>query len=272
MNRFLSQFALFTLPVLVALSVSPHVVMAEGILPSDVLSRMNQDREASGLPGLLLSNTLSRAAEMRLEDMETNEYFAHVSPSGVLPWASFESVKYRYRYAGENLAIHFLDADAEETAWMASEEHRDNILNARYRDVGIAVREISWKGGRTVLAVVLFGTRVGDVALLPLNSSSSFSRTTVESTVAGASETAIVEDSATKISDSVAKPIEIVDPASVPVKTAVVPMTVSHHVLFVNFWYGMVLAVISVAELSMAALIFRAYLFAASLSKHQTRM
>ncbi len=130
--------------------------------PQEVANRVNQDRVVAGLPPLRLDATLSEAAAAKVEDMATKEYFSHTSPDGTTPWYFFEKAGYAYRYAGENLAIHFTSVESEESAWMASEKHRENILSPKYVETGSAVAEIPWNGKTTILTVELFGTRFGE--------------------------------------------------------------------------------------------------------------
>lgn len=147
----------------VLLLVVPFGIQASSSFSSqEVVGYMNRDRVAAGLPALRLDAALSEAAAAKAHDMATKEYFAHTSPDGTTPWYFFERAGYVYRYAGENLAIHFSDAKDEETAWMASEKHRENILSPKYVETGIAVVEIPWNGKTTMLTVELFGTRFGE--------------------------------------------------------------------------------------------------------------
>lgn len=268
MSRFRTQFLAFELSAFAVLSWQVGLVRAEGVAPDEVLALMNQDRESASLPDLLWNDALARAAEMRLDDMEVNQYFAHESPSGATPWASFERTGYRYRYAGENLAIHFTDAHSEEKAWMESKEHRENILNVRYREAGIAVREIDWKGTRTMLAVVLFGTRVGDATPLSSVGVSSFSQTLSKPEVAGVSEARQSQENGIQFFQS---PSETKSDALSTPTNVVAPMVVRGS-LFENFWTNILLVMLGVVELSMVMLISRAYFFSASFRKQHYRM
>lgn len=147
----------------VLLLVAPFGIQASSLFSSqEVIEYMNQDRSAAGLPALRLNAALSEAAAAKAHDMATKEYFSHTSPDGTTPWYFFEKAGYAYRYAGENLAIHFSDAKDEEAAWMASEKHRENILSPKYVETGIAVVEMPWNGKTTMLTVELFGTRFGE--------------------------------------------------------------------------------------------------------------
>lgn len=140
----------------------PVTSFAFSIVPSEVVSLTNDDRLAVGLVPLRWDETLARAAEAKADDMAEKKYFAHTSPEGKTPWFFFEKSEYQYRFAGENLAIHFTDAKEEELAWMKSEKHRENILSPKYVDIGVAVRELQWEGKTTLIVVQLFGARHGE--------------------------------------------------------------------------------------------------------------
>ncbi|HSE35616.1 MAG TPA: CAP domain-containing protein, partial [Candidatus Paceibacterota bacterium] len=65
---------------------------------------------------------------------------------------------YRFKYAGENLAVNFDDSVAVDRAWMASPSHRANLMSDRYTEIGIAMATGTYKGRQTVFIVQLFGT------------------------------------------------------------------------------------------------------------------
>lgn len=128
---------------------------------SDVVRLVNRDRRIAGLKELSWSETLADAAERKADDMARASYFSHTSPDGTRPWFFFGAAGYTYRFAGENLAIHFTNPELQESAWMESETHRANILSSRYTDIGIAVRDAVFLGVPTVITVQLFGAPAG---------------------------------------------------------------------------------------------------------------
>lgn len=130
----------------------------------ELLAGTNQQRQAQNLPALALNDKLSQAAFLKAQDMFKNNYWAHTSPSGVEPWKWLGDVGYNYSYAGENLAKNYPTADATVTAWMNSEEHRANILNTHYIDVGFAAVDGILNGQNTTLVVALYGAPVTVVA------------------------------------------------------------------------------------------------------------
>lgn len=169
MKHFFSKFVLFPfysafLALIVATPLFAAPLSAKtAFSPEEVVRLSNRDREALHLPKLRFDEALSKAAEMKAHDMIERSYFAHTSPEGTTPWFFFEEAGYRYRFAGENLAIHFTDAENEHAAWMKSEKHRENILSPKYHDIGVAVLEMPWEGKMTTVTVQLFGTRIGEM-------------------------------------------------------------------------------------------------------------
>jgi hypothetical protein len=127
------------------------------ISASDLLSDTNAQREQSSLPDLKVNPELSSAAFAKAKDMFANNYWAHVSPSGVTPWKWLGDAGYNYDVAGENLAKNYPTAEATVDAWMASPTHRANILNSKYQDIGFAVVDGLLDGRPTTLVVAYYG-------------------------------------------------------------------------------------------------------------------
>lgn len=136
----------------------------ESISTQSLLSDTNEQRAEHNLPALAMDAQLSQAAFLKAQDMFKEQYWAHVSPSGTTPWHWFGEAGYNYSYAGENLAKNFTTADAATVAWMASAEHRANILDTHYTQVGFAVVDGTIDGKPTSLIVALYGEPAAAVA------------------------------------------------------------------------------------------------------------
>jgi hypothetical protein len=89
--------------------------------------------------------------------MATKGYFSHTSPEGLSPWHWFDTVGYKFMYAGENLAINFSESTDVEQAWMNSPGHRANILNERFTEIGIATAQGTYQGQPTIFVAQMFG-------------------------------------------------------------------------------------------------------------------
>lgn len=157
---------------------------AAQISPEEVIRLTNQKRTEAGLSPLTYNQTLSGAAYTKGRDMIDRDYWAHVAPDGTQPWKFFSDFGYRYRYAGENLARDFSSAGATVDAWMNSPTHRDNILNPKYKEIGIGVTEGDLAGIDTTIVVQFFGATYVDqvpqkVAVAPEVENTSLPKTTV---------------------------------------------------------------------------------------------
>lgn len=123
-----------------------------------LVDETNQNRTANNVPQLQVSPLLQAAAQEKANDMASKGYFAHTSPQGLTPWYWFESVGYNFDYAGENLAVNFSDSQDVTNAWMNSAEHRANILDTDYTQIGIATAQGIYKGQSATYVVEEFGT------------------------------------------------------------------------------------------------------------------
>jgi uncharacterized protein YkwD len=113
-------------------------------LASGVLVQLNQIRVAHGLVPLTLDTQLSAAAAGHTSQMLTDGYFAHNSVDGSAFWkrlTAYTSTSTNGGWSvGENLLWEAPDVDAAQALqlWMASPEHRANILNAKWRQIGVS--------------------------------------------------------------------------------------------------------------------------------------
>jgi uncharacterized protein YkwD len=131
-----------------------------------VLEGTNQARAEEQLLPLTLNPTLNSIAQKKLKDMFFYQYFEHISPTGVGAGDLAKKNGYDYLVIGENLAMGNFANDASLVdAWMKSPGHRANILNTRYKEIGIAVGQGIYEGRLTWLAVQEFGLPMNDCAV-----------------------------------------------------------------------------------------------------------
>ncbi len=150
-----------------ALSVFEHNSQKTGfvlgysssITPTKVIDLTNKEREKQGLAPLVLNTTLSQAALAKAADMFQDQYWSHFAPDGKTPWDFMKESKYVYTVAGENLARDFMHTEDMMKAWMNSPTHKENIVNSKYKEIGIAVVDGELEGVETTLVVQMFGTR-----------------------------------------------------------------------------------------------------------------
>ncbi len=104
----------------------------------EVFNLINQQRKNNGLTALKIDNELQRVARIKAEDMVSNNYFSHQSPTYGSPFDMMKSFGISYKTAGENIAANSSNSGAV-TAWMNSSGHRANILNSSFNYTGIGV-------------------------------------------------------------------------------------------------------------------------------------
>lgn len=152
-------------------SVHPGVLgFASQISPTKVIELTNSERLNAGLSIVKENKELDAAALAKVADMFANNYWAHVSPSGTEPWYFISNSGYKYQHAGENLARDFSNPKDVVTAWMASPTHRQNLLDKRYNDIGVAVMDGYLNGVDTTIVVQMFGTVQNSVSKIAADS------------------------------------------------------------------------------------------------------
>ena len=164
--------------LLVALTVVPAALARRGsvrqtrlqTLDLSVLVQLNAIRKSHGLVPLKVNPALTFAAQGHSSQMLTDGYFAHDSIDGAPFWkrltAYSSSAPHGSWSVGENLLWSSPEVDAAKALqlWMASPEHRHNILTARWREVGIASIHVESApgtyGGQAVTVITTdFGVR-----------------------------------------------------------------------------------------------------------------
>ncbi|PIT90488.1 MAG: hypothetical protein COU22_01840, partial [Candidatus Komeilibacteria bacterium CG10_big_fil_rev_8_21_14_0_10_41_13] len=139
--------------------VTPTYSKAPLEVASDrLIDLTNQERIKFGLQPLKASSVLNQAATNKAEDILNKQYFSHNSPDGkkFSQWVKDEGYS-NYQIIGENLAMGFSSEEAVIKAWMNSQGHKDNILNPKYKDIGLAVIKGRLEGKNTYVIVQYFG-------------------------------------------------------------------------------------------------------------------
>jgi uncharacterized protein YkwD len=111
------------------------------------LCLINRERVGRGESPLTPDARLAQTAQAHTEDMAFGDYFEHVGPRGDTPLSRLRAAGYIYSSrvgyeVGENIAwgtLWLATPRSIVAAWMASPDHRANILDARFRDTAIGV-------------------------------------------------------------------------------------------------------------------------------------
>jgi hypothetical protein len=167
--------ALFSYSVILVL-LKVAVVVASVVLPSsfafssaitraNIIELTNKTRDSLGIAEVNESNKLDAAAQAKADDMLAANYFAHVSPTGKTLRDWIHGTGYVYQVAGENLAVHYSQAEDVTQGWLASPTHRANIVDARFRDIGVGIAYGSFEGYDSIFVVQMFGKPVEPAAV-----------------------------------------------------------------------------------------------------------
>lgn len=131
-------------------------------LERDILRWTNVERLARGLSPLAWSAPLARAARAHSEEMVRLGYFGHTSPvprnRSLLQRVRNAGLRASTLRVGENLARGTWRSGRARSivrAWMRSPSHRDNLLDASFRFLGVGVAE----DGAALVVTQNFGSR-----------------------------------------------------------------------------------------------------------------
>jgi hypothetical protein len=134
--RFLGVAGAIVVGVALPLDAAAHVCPTPA--EQETMALINQKRLDAGLPALPIDARLLVAARGHSEDMATNDFFSHVGSDG-------SSFVQRVRAAGypaprsENIAAGYPSPAAAVEAWITSPGHRQNILDAVARHIGVGI-------------------------------------------------------------------------------------------------------------------------------------
>ncbi len=102
-----------------------------------VVALTNQFRTGARIKTLTISPNLTRSAQAYAQHLAADGAFSHTDGSALT--TRVLEAGYTYQVVGENLALGQTSAKSVVTAWMASPEHRANMLDTRYTQMGVGV-------------------------------------------------------------------------------------------------------------------------------------
>jgi uncharacterized protein YkwD len=134
-----------------------------GVKEERTLVLHNETRADHGLEPLCINPVLTRAARLHSKEMVEKDYFSHYSYDGEGVGARLRRFGYDWSVCGENIAGGYGEpgeANSIFELWINSTHHRANILDGRFRHVGVGTYTGSYKDmeGYTMYTVD-FGSR-----------------------------------------------------------------------------------------------------------------
>ena len=119
---------------------------AFAMLEDQVLVLVNQRRSQGAYcasvsyppaPPMSMNASLRIAARLHSQDMANNDYFSHVSQDGRTFDQRIRNAGYASSFLGENIAAGLPTAEGTMDAWMNSPGHCSNIMDGRFRAIGV---------------------------------------------------------------------------------------------------------------------------------------
>lgn len=114
-----------------------------------IIEQTNEIRMQNGLPPLKHVLGLDESARYHVADMNANNYFNHDTLNRIgsqltnvcNTWNRIEKYYNNWQALGENIAAGQHSPEMAMDGWMNSPEHKDNILNANYAEIGVGFYE-----------------------------------------------------------------------------------------------------------------------------------
>ena len=110
-----------------------------------LLTAINSARAAAGVAPLRATAPLNNAALWQSQVLARAGILDHTSPDGSTLLDRLARVRWHGSAAGEDLAVASTPASAV-AMWMQSPGHRENLLRASFRSVGVGLARGVWNG------------------------------------------------------------------------------------------------------------------------------
>ena len=117
-------------------------------LAAEVLRLVNIERGKAGAGPLALNDKLNRSAQYHADFMAENDCFEHLCPNEGNLGKRVRDSGYEWRAVAENIAAGHEDPAEVMDSWMNSPGHRANILNPRYKELGVGYVLLDRDGGK----------------------------------------------------------------------------------------------------------------------------
>jgi uncharacterized protein YkwD len=120
--------------------VTPTPVNTTGLTPAEatLVDLINEDRADYGVSAVTVNLTATQAATAKAQDMITNDYFGHDSPTYGMPSQMLTKFGVNYTVTGENIA-EVANVVVANSDFMSDSEHSAIILDPSFTQVGVGV-------------------------------------------------------------------------------------------------------------------------------------
>jgi len=107
-----------------------------------VVDLVNAERAKQGISPLAVDADVMEAAQVRAKEIQSS--FSHTRPDGRSCFTALDEAGASYSGAGENIALGQKTPEQVVNDWMNSEGHRKNILNSKFKSIGVGVDSTAW--------------------------------------------------------------------------------------------------------------------------------
>jgi uncharacterized protein YkwD len=126
---------LFAVMATLACTVPPNYVE----IARQLMLQINQERARFDLPKFRMSSELTAVAQAHACDNASHNRLSHVGTAGSSLGARVIRMGYDFRFVTENVALGYATHEQVLRAWLQSSSHRQNILDGRTNELGVAV-------------------------------------------------------------------------------------------------------------------------------------
>src|SRR5258708_6476088 len=91
--------AFLVISIFLASSLDVVIIRSQqyaSVVAAVLVDLANTDRSQNRLDGLTIDPVLSKAAQLKADDMAAKSYFAHTSPEGIDPWHWFNEAGHKF--------------------------------------------------------------------------------------------------------------------------------------------------------------------------------
>jgi uncharacterized protein YkwD len=122
-----------------------------------LLTAINAQRAAAGVPPLRATASLTSAANWQSRALANAGYLNHTSPDGSTLLDRLVRARWHGTAAGEDLAVAPSPSEAV-SMWMQSPGHRENLLRPSFHTIGLGLAQGVWSGRTALYVTADFGT------------------------------------------------------------------------------------------------------------------
>lgn len=109
-----------------------------------ILDLTNIERRRVGYPALSLNSQLIAAAQAHSEKMARHNQLKHQLPGELKLGDRISQAGYRWSAVAENIGWNYQTPEDAIEGWMKSPGHRKNLLNPKYKELGVGYSKTYW--------------------------------------------------------------------------------------------------------------------------------